>query len=623
MKPKLIQQLFALIIAAFFSATVFTQTTTPVDDYILNFMKDKKLPGVGIAIVKDNKLAFAKGYGYADIDKDIPYTPNTIQEIASISKPVTATAAMQLWEQGLFHLDDPIDSYLPFTVRNPNSPGVPVTFRMLMNHTSSIIQAVPVQPLGATMPLGIFLQNFLVPGGSLYNASNYMNFAPGTGYQYSNIAYGLLGYLVERISGMPFNEYCNQNIFQPLCMNNTRWFYSELDTNIVARPYRDNSANGRIALYEMPDYPGGGLKTTLVDLSRFMLMHGNYGILDGVRIIDSETELMMRHQESILSNDPTFAIRYEGLGWQLAHDYQINKDFFGKGGDHPGVMTVANFNITDKTAEMVFTNARTDEGIVPIFFLLDQVVKDTVSTANKPLLNCSYRSYACEQNSDYWKNHQLQWAINSVPMKLGLVHYYKVNDILDLLSRPANGDASIVLAKALIPAKFNIAQGSELEPIILTINSAMNLIGKHRVPYDVPVSFSSATGIQMLNLAATLDSYNSGSLNITGCSGSLTSITRSNAANEIDKTALSYSLSVYPNPSHSSATVSFSLPTPGKVSLTIYDLTGRLVKTIANAELSEGEHTLNFDVNNFRAGIYLLRMESGQIFQTRKFIVQH
>src|SRR5262245_9018362 len=85
------------------------QTITPLDNYIIGRMNDLKLPGVGIAIVKDNKLALAKGYGYADIGRDIPYTPNTIQEIASISKPVTATAAWQLLEDGYFHLDQAID----------------------------------------------------------------------------------------------------------------------------------------------------------------------------------------------------------------------------------------------------------------------------------------------------------------------------------------------------------------------------------------------------------------------------------------------------------------------------------------------------------------------------------
>jgi len=621
MKPRLLKKLLSLAISVLAAAILNAQTTTPLDDFILNYMKDNKLPGVGIAIVKGGKLVLAKGYGYADIDKDIPYTANTIQEIASLSKPVTATALMKLWEQGVFQLDEPIDSYLPFTVRNPNFPEVPITFRMLMNHTSSIVGShlgVGGTHPGAAMPLGIFLQNFLSPGGSLYNASeNYEKFAPGTQYQYSNIAYALQGYLVEKISGMPFNEYCNKNIFQPLCMSNTRWYYSELDTNVVARPYKRNSPSADYDLYEIPDYPSGGLKTTVLDMSRFMLMHGSYGILDGVRIIDSTTEVMMRRHE-ILLRDDSLATAFEGLGWQSVHDYSINKDFFGKTGDHPGVFTRSHYNITDDAASTVFTNVRVD--LLPIFFKLDQVVKDTISTTGKPDLNCSYLPYACEQNSDYWKNHQPQWPINSVPMKLGLVHYYSVNQVLDLLNRPDNGDASIVLAKALITAKFNIAQGSELEPIVLTVNSSMNLIGKHRVPYDVSISFSSPTGIQMLNLAATLNSYNSGSLNTTPCSGTFNSVTQARME-RFTETKNSYSLLVFPNPASTSISIAFSLPKQEKVSIRIFDSNGRLVSTIADRNFAAGEHQLKWESAKFNSGAYVVRLQSQTIIQTKKLVV--
>jgi len=90
----------------------------------------------------------------------------------------------------------------------------------------------------------------------------------------------------------------------------------------------------------------------------------------------------------------------------------------------------------------------------------------------------------------------------------------------------------------------------------------------------------------------------------------------------LEEQGLQSQLKIFPNPTNSKAIISFTTPKAGRVSLTIYDITGRLMKTIANAELNEGDHTFNLDVNNFRAGIYLLRMQSGQISQTRKFIVQ-
>src|SRR6185436_1761466 len=143
---------------------------------------------------------------------------------------------------------------------------------------------------GTADPLGVFLKNYLVPGGSLYNASkSYMDFAPGTQFAYSNIGYALLGYLVERISGMPFDEYCDQKIFQPLCMNNTSWYFSGVDVNIVAQPYKRSLQDRPYDLYESQDFPCRQLKTNTVDLSKFLLMHMNFGKLGGVRIIDSAT----------------------------------------------------------------------------------------------------------------------------------------------------------------------------------------------------------------------------------------------------------------------------------------------------------------------------------------------
>jgi len=518
---------------------------------------------------------------------------------------------------------------------------------MLLCHTSSIHSDDPidlftnfkyVRPPGTGMSLESFIQNRLVPGGSLYNiqTTSFDNNPPGVQYNYSNTGYALLGYLVEKISGMPFDEYCKQKIFQLLCMNQTAWFYSGIDTNIIAWPYGADSGDP-LALYEKLDYPCCQLKTTVIDFSKYMLMHMNFGILNGVRVIDSTTEVMMRTPQvnlitgGVVKHDGvpiTFNLD-ECLGFnKITHTSEGNKVFIGHDGTDIGVSTNFLINTSNNTGEFIFADVLTYDpkgisAVRDIHLFLEQSVADTISTTGLPDLNCSYLFNPCEQNLDYWKNNQTKWPLNSVPMRLGTKHYYSKNQILALLNTTTNNDASLVLSKALISAKFNIAQGSELSTIILTINAAMNLIGDHRLPYDNPVPFSSPTGIQMLNLAATLDSYNSGSLNTTACSGFPTSITKSNPVNEIDKTALSYSLSVYPNPSHGSATVSFSLPTPGKVSLTIYDITGRLVKTIANAVLSEGEHTLNLDVNNFRAGIYLLRMQSGQISQTRKFIVQH
>ncbi|HEV8284523.1 MAG TPA: T9SS type A sorting domain-containing protein [Chitinophagaceae bacterium] len=208
-------------------------------------------------------------------------------------------------------------------------------------------------------------------------------------------------------------------------------------------------------------------------------------------------------------------------------------------------------------------------------------------------------------------------------MKLGTKHYYSKNQVLDLLNSPINGDASMVLAKTLITAKFNVAQGSEFSPIVLTINAAMNLIGDKRLPYDNPVSFSSSTGIQMLNLAVTLNSYNSGNLNIATCSGIVPAITRIDLKNEIK--AAPGSLSIFPNPTSSSTTISFSLAQREKVSIKLFDVSGKLVKTIIENVMSGGNHQIRWMINLkedfINSGIYFVKLTAGNNSETSKLII--
>ena len=305
----------------------------------------------------------------------------------------------------------------------------------------------------------------------------------------------------------------------------------------------------------------------------------------------------------------------------LSGDY--NKDFFGWSGSNDGVSTQSWFNANDNTGIIVFANQQEYGGNLEIWDIaltLEKMLADTISTAAQTNLNCSWLYNPCEHNINYWTSNLSQWALSTVPMKLGTKHYYTKNQTLALLNTPVNGDASIVLGKALAAAKLNIAQGSELSPIVLTYNAAMNLIGDKRLPYDNPVSFSSATGIQMLALAATLDSYNAGSLNTTPCSGYPASITKSSPATEIDKAPI-YSLSVFPNPSSGNTTISFAIPGKEKISIKIFDLAGRLVKAWATKVFEKGEHRMNWNTDNLNSGIYLVKMEAAKFSETQKLVI--
>jgi CubicO group peptidase (beta-lactamase class C family) len=630
MKKAIIKNLLSLFTAALIVTTASAQNIKPLDTQVLDYMKDYSITGSAFSLVKDGKIALAKGYGHADSQKDIPFTPNTIMEVASISKMVTATAAMQLWERDSFELDDPINDYLPFDISNPDYPETPITFRMLLTHTSSVFgnesdipwSILAVDP-GTAMPLGEYLESRLVPGGDLYNYStdSYYSVIPGSQFHYSNTGYAVLGYLVEMISGMPFDEYCDENIFQPLCMNSTAWYYSQLNMDLVSIPYDPysqtaNSGYYFFDFYEALDYPCRQMKTNVVDLSKFMQMHMNYGILDGNRIIDSTTAALMRVTEVTAGVTADFRLDHT-LGFFKPYWFATQQEYLGHDGTDDGVGTYMFINLTDNTGTIFFQNAWPFyPQVFDVTFYLDNLV-DTMTVTSEANLTCSYLLKPCQHSINYWKNNPSAWPVNASNIRVGTKHYYTINQAIDVLNLPVNGDASRVLAKSLIAAKVNVAQGSELAPIYSTLNDAMEAIGTKRIPYNIPVSFSSATGIQMLALAATLDSYNSGSMNAVACSGS----SARESADMNDDIPMEYSVSNYPNPVSSAANISFILPQTENVSLKIVDVNGRLVSILANQVFEGGENKIEWHAADINAGIYFLRFETASYSENRKLIV--
>lgn len=182
------------------------------DETVISYMNEAHWPSLAVAIIKNQSMVWSKGYGYAEIKNKREATNKTVYMLASISKTFTATAIMQLWEKGLFNLDDDVNDYLPFNVRNPNYPDVPITFRMLLCHRSGITSNyVRLFILFSVLRLPISnLGEFLNPGGKLYSPKNWENFAPGEKQIYSCVGYELLGYLVERLTNQSITEYCTK-----------------------------------------------------------------------------------------------------------------------------------------------------------------------------------------------------------------------------------------------------------------------------------------------------------------------------------------------------------------------------------------------------------------------------
>jgi CubicO group peptidase (beta-lactamase class C family) len=353
--------------------------TAGLDDFIAERMATAHLPGLSVAVIKDGKTAFLRAYGFANLETMTKATPDTLFGIASISKAVTATALMQLFEQGRFGLDDDVGTYLPFAVRNPGFANDKITFRMILAHTSSINGGDGADPLldplvaedGDTRtPLGDVLKGYLVAGGRYYDANNnFINKRPGTTYSYSNLAIALAGYLVEVISGVPFDAYVKKNILGPLGMVHSSFRLADLDLPSVAVPYE--SQNGKSTATPhlgLPDYPADTFHTSAREFARFITAHLLDGELDGVRILKKETAEEMRRTQF-----PS-AKAGQGLVW-YAFDPGL-PGFLGHDGTLPGISTYASFDVATGVGIILFGNGDWT---------------DTEGTANEPIFQIAGR----------------------------------------------------------------------------------------------------------------------------------------------------------------------------------------------------------------------------------------
>lgn len=326
-----------------------------IDSIINAQMAQQHIPAVQALVLKKGTPIWYNTYGWLNIDTQQPANNGTAFMLASVSKTVTATALMHVWENGGFQLDDDINNYLPFAVNNPNYPNTPITFKHLLTHTSGIADDWDIlEPLyveaDSPIALGDFCEDYLTPNGTYYNANTcYSNNAPGSTYDYTNVGTALCGYLVESITGINFSQYCRDSIFTPLCMTNTAWFIAELNFNFVALPYfYENGVYNGVPHYGYPDYPDGQLRTNALSLGRFLNMYMNYGEHNGTRILDSTTVALM------LSEQIPGIEAGQGFIW---YNYTIQgSTVWGHSGGDTGVSTEMLFSTDDSLGVIVLTN---------------------------------------------------------------------------------------------------------------------------------------------------------------------------------------------------------------------------------------------------------------------------
>jgi len=277
------------------------------------------IAGATIAVVKDGKLLFAKGYGYADVKSKKPVSAQeTLFRPGSISKLFTWTAIMQLYEQGKLDLDRNINDYLDFKI--PDAFGKPITLKNVMTHTPGFEEQIKdLFDTGTISPnLGQYLKTHIP--GRIY--------PPGTVPAYSNYATAVAGYIVQRVSGRPFEQYVAENIFQPLKMTRST-FVQPLPAELaplMSSGYRLGSDSAGPFEVVNP-YPAGSLSSTATDMAQFMMAHLQDGQLNGARILKPDTARLM-HSRLFGLDDAANAMCY-GFYEETRNGHRI----IGHGGD--------------------------------------------------------------------------------------------------------------------------------------------------------------------------------------------------------------------------------------------------------------------------------------------------
>jgi len=326
-----------------------------LNQYFQDEMISQNIPALAAVVFQGNQIIYENYQGKSHVEKNVNLASDHLFLLASISKMVTATALLQLYERGLFSLDDEINDYLPFTVDVPNHI-TPITFRMLLVHTSAIADGSATDDeyydlIDSPTSLGFFLENYLVPDGKFYSESeNFHPFEPGTQHEYSNEGSALIAVLVESIAKKEFNTYCKENIFHPLGMTHTFWRLDEIAQagHRIVQPYEfTNGSNNFVDHYTFTDYPNGGLRSTATDLFSFLRAFALQGLSNGHLLLRPGTI-----DEMLTSQIPSLD---DSMGLHAFHLDERN-DLWGHDGGEQGASTIMAVNPTNQIGAIILTN---------------------------------------------------------------------------------------------------------------------------------------------------------------------------------------------------------------------------------------------------------------------------
>ncbi len=330
------------------------KTLENLDELLIRLKNEHTLPGLAVGVVQDGELVFAKGYGLANIEKETPATPDTIFRIGSISKTFTAVGIMQLWEQGRFQLDDPVNDYLKaYKLISPDPDAPPITFRHLLTHTSGIGEVRDLSDiLRPTVGLSAKADQPRLPLREYYRNGLRAEVYPGEKWAYANHAFATLGQLIEDISGQAFPDYMIEHVFTPLGMTRTDYLLSDRVKSSLAQGYAFKKSRFVPVEYTRVVVEGAGsIFSSVTDMSRYAAALTNGGKNEFGSVLKPETLAMM--MEPQMGTD----LKVFGMGLAFILDQYGDHRIAWHNGGWPGFVSAMYVAPDDRLAVLVFTNS--------------------------------------------------------------------------------------------------------------------------------------------------------------------------------------------------------------------------------------------------------------------------
>ena len=311
-------------------------------------MAYRGLPGVAVGVVHDQQLVWARGFGFADVDRETPVKPDTIFRMASHTKMFTATAILQLRDAGKLRLDDPVSKYLPwFKVKPASDDDPPITIENLLTHGSGLPREA-ASPYWDTFdfPTREYVQKTIATQTAAYS--------PEVRFKYSNLAVSLAGYIVEEVSGEKYSDYIERHVLKPLGMLSSSIDRQPDSPDRLATGYGRRMPDGSRKRMPWTDCkgigPAAGLSSSVEDMAKFVSLQFRTGPAGAAQILKGAT-LREMHRIRFLENNWT---RGNGLGFAVWRT--DGKVYVGHGGSLGGYKTQTMIQLDGKVGVIVLTN---------------------------------------------------------------------------------------------------------------------------------------------------------------------------------------------------------------------------------------------------------------------------